>query len=57
MYGDFYKNYKKGKICKVRIPAVIYIPKRVLIGICFSDEAKFDTEFPHIYLMQDNQSL
>ena len=38
------------------MPAVIYVPKRFLIGICLSDEAKFDNGCPHMILMQDHLS-
>ena len=50
-----FKNYSESREVQVRVPAVIFVPNKVLIAICFSLEP-INNKFPHFTLfVQDNK--
>ena len=46
----FMQAYKSGEAVDVTIKAVIYVPERILTGICFP-AAEVENEFPHLTIM------
>ena len=46
-----FKNYQEDTAVAVRIPAVIYIPNRILLGIVVADDANIDNKFPHVVFL------
>ena len=42
--------HQEGKAVQVEIRAVIYVPEKLVAGICFPD-CEIENEFPHITLM------
>ena len=50
MSSPIYQNYVEGVSVAVTVPAVVYVPGRILTAICFP-KAEVDNEFPHMTLM------
>lgn len=48
--SDIYKNFKEGTSIPIEIKAVLFVPDRILTGICFP-KYEIDNEFPHMTLM------
>lgn len=49
--SPMYMNYKENEHTRVTFPAVIYVPERILIGLCFSDTAELHQKYPHMTLL------
>ena len=45
-----YEYHQEGKQVDVEIRAVVYIPDKIVVGICFP-ECEIDNEFPHLTMM------
>ena len=45
-----YEFHQEGKQVDADIRAVVYIPDKIVVGICFP-ECEIDNEFPHLTLM------
>lgn len=48
--SPIYANYQENVSVDVTIPAVVYVPNRILIAVCFPKTA-VENEFPHMTLM------
>ena len=49
-----YKYYQEDKSVDVEIRAVVYVPEKILTGICFP-KAEVDNKRPHLTLMTGGQ--
>ena len=45
-----YEFFQEGKAVEVTIRAIIYVPERLVAGICFP-KTDIENDFPHITLM------
>lgn len=48
-----FKLFKEGVIFNIEIEAIVYVPERIICGICFFDEKniKIENHFPHLTMM------
>ena len=51
---NIFRNFKEGSKVEVTIKAVLYVPGRILTGVCFP-KADVENEFPHLTLMLGNR--
>lgn len=49
---DFFEEYKPNECVDVIIPAIIYIPNRILIALCKIENSDCDVEFPYLTMMK-----
>ena len=50
MESHLFKNFKDGEEHEVQIKAVVLVPGKIIVGICFPDIST-ENQFPHVTLM------
>lgn len=53
--SDNFKLFQEGKKIKIEIEAIVFVPGKIVCGICFFDgsEIKIENQYPHLTLMVD----
>jgi hypothetical protein len=50
MQNPIYQHYEVGKVVKVSVRALLFVPGKILTAVCFP-EADVDNKFPHMTLL------